>query len=56
MTNNLDTVVNRIRKLIDETKSATYPDRMEVSALPPERDSGIEAANRAQVLEALVKS
>lgn len=50
----LRATVNRIIPLIRESAAATYPDRMEFTIHPPDRDMGIEQAERAQVLESML--
>jgi len=45
--------VNRINKIVQECAAATFPDKMECDWSPGDRDTGIEAALRAQVLEAM---
>lgn len=46
--------VNRIVSLIQQCKAATYPDKMECDVAPGDRDTGVEALHKAEVLEALV--
>lgn len=47
----LRVVLNRIPRFIHETAAATFPDMIDYSIMPPERDYGPEAALRASVLE-----
>lgn len=50
-TNKLVATVNRIPPLIRESAAASFPEKIEFMADPPERDMGIQAASNAQVLE-----
>lgn len=50
----LRATVNRIIPLIRECAAATNPSVMELNVSPPEREMGIESAERAQVLESMV--
>lgn len=45
--------VNRINKIVQECAAATFPDKMECNWEPGDRDTGIEAAMRCQLLEAM---
>lgn len=48
--------INRITKLIHETSAATFPDRIELEIPPGDRDTGIEGAMKATVMEAVANA
>lgn len=52
--NKLLATVNRIIPLIRECSAATLPKSMEVDVYSPDRDMGIEAAEKSQVLESVL--
>lgn len=49
--NKLVATANKIPPLIRECAAATFPEKIETDVSPPDRDMGIEAAEKARVLE-----
>lgn len=49
--NRLLATLNRVAKLIHECAAATFPDKMDVDVVPGDRETGIEGARKAQILE-----
>lgn len=49
--NRLLATLNRCAKLAHECAAATFPDKMDVDVLPGDRETGVQGARKAQILE-----